>query len=109
MIIDKYDIKIIKILYNLKDNEEINTKYDMVKKVFEGSEEYEMRKNYTRIKRKLAKLEKYGIIKIIKNQNKITYQLQTAKIEFKKIKFICIKIKGEWVSFPFDANTMLSL
>jgi len=108
MLLDEIDFRIIKILYFLKDNEEINTKYDMVLRVFPEKTDYEKRKNYTRIKRKLEKLENYGVIKKVTNGCYINWELQSDKVNFKKIKFldeqkdvICIKAEDGWCAYEF--------
>jgi len=109
MIIDDLDISLISLLYNLKKDEELDTKYELVKKLFPELNDYERKKKYTNIKRKLQKFEKYGLIKIEiegDNRNRI---LQIQNIDFKKFKFkdgfkkvICLKILDEWSAFELS-------
>ena len=109
MIIDNLDIHIIFFLYNLKKGEEINTKYDLIKKLFPEISDYERKKIYTNIKRKLKKLEDYGLIKTNIKGDKVERILQIEKIDFKRIKFkdcyqknICLKIYDEWRTYKLS-------
>jgi len=107
MLIDPIDIKIIEILYNLPLKEKLSLPYGLVKKIYPTLNDYDRKKRYTNIKRKLKKLGDYGVINIIKEKEKINYQLQSNKVDFKRIKFkdgfkkvICIKVIDEgWSTF----------
>ena len=83
--IDSTDIEIVKILYNLKSNENTNT-YGVTKKIHPQCQSSQIGKYHTIIKKKLKKLNKYGIVKIIGDKFKL-YELQVQNVEFKKTRF----------------------
>lgn len=112
MIIDEVDLKIIEILYHLPLKEVISLPYGLVKKIYPSLNDYERKKRYTNIKRKLDKLSSYGVIKLIKDMDSIkNYQLQSDKVDFKRMKFkdgiknvVCIKVTDEgWSAFEFTS------
>jgi|GEM_PF-6795401 len=109
MLIDEIDLKIIEILYKLPLNEIITLPYGLVKRIYPNLNDYERKKRYTNIRRKLNKLSEYGVIKLIKQEKIIkNYQLQSDKVDFRRIKFkdgiknvICMKIENEWCCFEY--------
>ena len=112
MFIDDLDLKIIKELYKLKKNENINY-FRMVSRIFNTLSEYEKRKKYCNVRNKMDKLVNYGIIKRIEKGKKevieIIFELQMQNVHFRRMKFndklcsaVCLKIENIWCAFQLQ-------
>jgi len=107
--IDKYDLDIIKYLYDLKKEETITT-YQIAKFLFpEVMSDYKLRTKDCFVRSRLDRLAEMNIIKINRESEKAYYFLVERKCVFKESKVgntrqpsIYLNIYNKWCSFPLD-------
>ena len=110
--IDDIDLKIILNFYRLNDGESVNS-YDMVKRIFDfknmDNNDKILKNNF--LKKRLMRLNQYGIIDIKKNGDKYYFDLIAEKVELrsariKKLNIDCqalyININNTWNMFIRD-------
>ena len=87
--IDDLDLRILFLLQNLKEGEQITT-YDLVKKIFDMNElnNTERIKKNNFLKKRLNKLNSYGIIVVTKDNslNKHYFDLIAENVEIRKMR-----------------------
>lgn len=102
MIIDDYDLIILKEFLKLKENEETTT-WKIMKKIFPNGRDRENMK----VKCKIKKMSKHGIYYV--GGNPKIYTLIKDNVKFKKVKientlfnFIALKVDGLWALYQIN-------
>lgn len=105
--IDDLDLRILFLLQKLKEDEQITT-YDLVKKIFDinGLNTTERIKKNNFIKKRLGRLNSYGIIEVTndKSLNRHYFDLIAEKVEVRKIRIKKLNIDSNAMFINVNDN-----